>query len=107
MIIKEYQITLISATNQYKPVSCIIKKKQTENVDLTKNKSEKMALIQEGYKKICAKKYWTKYDLLKYNYTKAKARLYDKEKIDAENKARYEAIKEAKYQSGEWKRPKK
>lgn len=106
MIIKEYQVTLISATNQYKPVSCIIKKKQAEDVDLTQNKSDKMDLIHEGYKKICAKKYWTKSDLLKYNYTKAKVRVYDKAKIEAENKARYKAIKEAKYQSGEWKRPK-
>ena len=106
MIINEYQVTLISATNQYKPVSCIIKRKQEEDIDITKNKNEKMTLIQEGYKKICAKRYWTKLDLLKYSYTKAKVRLYDKEKIEAENKARYEAIKEAKYACGEWKRPK-
>ena len=106
MIIREYQVTLLCDTNQYKPVSCIIKKKQAEDVDLTQTKSDKMVLINEGYKKICAKKYWTKADLLKYSYTKAKVRLYDKEKIEAENKARYEAIKEAKYASGEWKRPK-
>lgn len=106
MIIKEYQVTLLCATNQYKPVSCIIKKKQAEDIDLTHNKTDKMEIIKEGYKKICAKKYWTKTDLLKYNYTKAKVRLYDKARIEAENKERYEMIKEAKYQSGEWKRPK-
>lgn len=106
MIIKEYQVTLLCDTNQYKPVSCIIKKKQAEDIDLTQNKNEKIALVNEGYKKICSKKYWTKTDILKYHYTRAKVRLYDKEKIEAENKARYEALKETKYKSGEWKRPK-
>ena len=32
--------------------------------------------------------------------------ILDKCKIEAEKKARYEAIKEEKYASGEWKRPK-
>ena len=35
-----------------------------------------------------------------------KIRECNKEKRDAESKARYEAIKEAKYATGEWKRPK-
>ena len=30
----------------------------------------------------------------------------DKEKIERENVARYEALKEEKYASGEWKKPK-
>lgn len=38
---------------------------------------------------------------------KSKMREYDKEKIKAENEARYTKIKEQKYASGEWKRPKK
>lgn len=107
MIIKKYQVTLICTTGQYKPVSCIIEKKQAEDVDLTQNKVEKTQLINEGVKKICVKRYWNKTDLTKNHYTRAKIRVYDKEKIEAENKTRYEAIKEAKYQSGEWKRPTK
>ena len=106
MIIKEYQVTLICATGQYKPVSCIIKRKQEIDTDLTKEKEVKAQIINEGIKKICAKRYWSKADLVKGNFTKVKVRTYDKEKIEAENKVRYEAIKEAKYKSGEWKRPK-
>ena len=45
-------------------------------------------------------------DLARYGYTKGKIREYDKEKIEQENAARYEALKEEKYASGEWKRPK-
>ena len=52
------------------------------------------------------KRYWTVDDLKKYGYTKGKIREYDREKIEQENAARYEALKEEKYASGEWKRPK-
>ena len=106
MIVKEYQVTLICATNQYKPVSCIIKVKQEKDVDLTKDKEKRKELIKEGTKKICGKRYWTSAELIRFNYSKARVRLYDKAKIEAENKERYEQIKEEKYTSGEWKRPK-
>ena len=84
-MIKEYQVTLFCTTNQYKPVSCIIKRNQTIDEDLSKNKESKRLLINEGVKKICNKKYWSKTDVFsKYNYTKAKVRLYDKSATKAE-----------------------
>ena len=99
---KEYQVTLMCKSGKYKPVSCIIK---CEEVDLT-DKEARRTLVREGTKKICVKRYWGSTDLKRYDYTIAKVREYDKEKIAAEAKARYDAIKEAKYASGEWKRPK-
>ena len=103
---KEYQITLMSTTGKYRPVSAIIKQEQENEMDLSKNKTCRTTLINRGVEKICAKRYWTAADLKKYGYTKVKIREYDKVKIDADNKARYEQIKEEKYNSGEWKRPK-
>lgn len=106
MIVKEYQVTLLCTTGQYKPVSCIIKHKQNDDTDLSLDKASRKILVSEGVQKICAKRYWTSLDIKKGSYLKAKVRSYDKAKIEAKNKARYEAIKEAKYASGEWKRPK-
>lgn len=100
-MIKEYQVTLKSVTGKYKPVSCIVK---CEELDLTK-KEDRKNLITKGTQKICAKRYWGKKELLNGGYTKAIVREYDKEAIAAAAKANYEAIKEAKYNSGEWKRP--
>jgi hypothetical protein len=51
-------------------------------------------------------KYWTMADLKKNGYTSGKVREYDREKIARENAERYERIKEEKYASGEWQRPK-
>lgn len=95
----QYQVTLSTTNNKYKPVSCII----TTDLDLENNKKE---IINLGVTKICQKRYWTKRDLVNYGYLKAKVRLYDKEKIAEENAARYEKIKQEKYLSGEWKKPK-
>lgn len=100
---KEYQVTLKCADGRYKPVSCIIK---AEGADL-KNSVKVQELLQKGTQKICIQRNWTKTELRKYNYTKGLVREYDKEKIDAQNKARYEKLKEEKYASGEWKRPKR
>ena len=106
-MIKEYQITLVCSTGQYKPVSCIIQEEQGNNLsDLSKVPEYRKTLLDRGIKKICAKRYWSSADLKRNHYTTAKIRLYDKEKIEAENKAKYEAIKETKYASGEWKKPK-
>ena len=89
-------------TNQYKPVSAII---QTDDKDLH-NVADHKDLVTKGIKNICSIRGWSTLDLKRYNYTKSKIRVYDKKKIEQENKERYEAIKEAKYSSGEWKRPK-
>lgn len=98
-----YQIT-IYAREKYRPVSTLIFNDSPINLSAPK---EKAALLQRGFAKICADHGWSKEDVKRFGYTTGKVRLYDREKIEAENKARYEAIKEAKYASGEWKRPKK
>lgn len=97
---KQYQVTLNSVSGKYKPVSCII----TTDLSLDTDKKE---IINKGVTKICQKRYWTKRELTKYGYTKAKVREYDKEKIAQESAERYAKIKEEKYASGEWQRPKK
>ena len=94
---KQYQVTLICENGKYKPVSTIVTMEET---------TDSRAIMREGQKKIMIKRYWSMADLTKYGYTKGKIREYDKEKIEKENAARYEALKEEKYASGEWKRPK-
>ncbi len=96
----QFQITLTDLNGKYKPVSCII----TTDLTLEENKKE---IINLGVVKICQKRYWTKKDLTKYGYLKAKVREYDKEKIAQENAERYQQLKEEKYAKGEWQRPKK
>lgn len=104
-MMKEYQVTLVCTTGKYKPVSCIIKKDSEEIKKIGKTAFVGM-LKQEGIKKICQKRYWSNRELKEYGYTTVKVREYDKEKIAQESAERYEKIKEEKYQSGEWQRPK-
>lgn len=94
---KIYQVTLMCENKKYKPVSALVARK--EGMD-------KKAIMTKGIEKICQKRLWTSKDLSRYGYTICKIRLYDKEKIEQENKERYEKIKEEKYASGKWKRPK-
>ena len=103
---KQYQVTLISATGKYKPISCIITREQATNDDLSLDKEVRKTLITLGTQKICNQRLWQKRELLQFGYTKAKVREYDKDKIAKENAERYERIKEEKFASGEWKRPK-
>ena len=105
LMLKEYQVTLMCANGKYKPVSCIVRKDTNEIKSIGKEEFTKQ-IRMAGITKICQKRYWSSADLKKYEYTKVLIREYDKEKIAAEAKARYDAIKEAKYASGEWKRPK-
>ena len=104
-MLKEYQVTLMCASGKYRPVSCLVRKDTDAIASIGKEEYAKQ-IRRAGITKIYQKRYWTNADLKRYEYTTCKVRVYDKEKIDAENKARYEAIKEAKYASGEWKRPK-
>jgi hypothetical protein len=99
---KQYQVTLLSEGNKYRPVSTIV---TCEEVDLA-DKDAKRAVIRKGTQKICGQRYWGRRELQLYGYLKAKIREYDKEKIEQENKERYERIKEQHYQDGTWKRPK-
>lgn len=100
----EYQVTLFCTTKKYRPVSCIIKTE--DKVDLG-DASVKRGLVTIGMKKICIQRGWTGVDLRTFGYATGKVREYDKEKLDKEAEERYNKIKEEKYASGEWKRPKR
>lgn len=104
-MMKEYQVTMLCTTGQYRPISCIIKKDTLEIA--TKGQAQFTKEVkQSGIVKLCQQRYWTGADLKRYGYTQIKIREYDREKIERENAERYERIKEEKYASGEWKRPK-
>lgn len=105
-MIKQYQVTLFCSTGKYRPESCIVKQEQDLDIDLSAFKPTREEIVKKALHRICVKHYWNGADLKRYGYMQIKVRAYDPEKIEAENKARYEAIKEAKYASGEWKRPK-
>ena len=92
----EYQITLFCASKKYRPVSCIVKR--NDKVDIH-NATVKRQLLNEGMKKICVQRGWTARDLATFGYATGK--------LDKEAEERYNKIKEEKYASGEWKRPKR
>lgn len=74
-MLKSYQVTMYCETNQYKPISTIVKVEQERKEDnLLLNKEERMKIINKGIVKICQQKYWTKRDVKRYKYTKVKAR---------------------------------
>lgn len=84
---KQIQVTLVSDKG-YRAVSVII------NVPSIREYCENKKHYQmEAVKRICAKRFWNAKDLTKYGYTGIKCRVYDKEKIAAENAERYEQIK--------------
>lgn len=94
---KKVQITLVSTTGQYKPVSTII------HVDSAQDfRARKKEYIAQAITKICQKRLWTQRDLKAYGYTVIKAREYDEEKIKEQNEQRYEEIKREKFATGEW-----
>jgi hypothetical protein len=67
-------------TNQYKPISTIVKIEQEREEDnLLLNKEKKQEIINKGIVKICQKKYWTMREVKRYNYTKVKTREYKQE----------------------------
>lgn len=98
----DYQVTLFCADGKYKPVSALVK--MPSKVDL-KDEKIKKEIQTKGIQKICIKRLWSNVDLKKYGYTRIKIREYDIEKINEENKKRYEEIKEKNYENGKWKRP--
>lgn len=105
-MIKEYQVTVMCENGKYKPVSCIIKREQDDVLTIGKEAFTR-EVRKAGIIKICQKRGWTAADLKRFGYTRVLAREYDRERIAEANAARYEAIKEAHYASGEWQRPKK
>lgn len=98
-----YQVTLKCKSGKYRPVSCIV---TYDKVDLVNNREERKTIQNMGIRKIAQKRYWNNSDLVKYEYTTVLVREFDEAEIQAKRKEAYEALKEAKYASGEWKRPK-
>ena len=84
----QLQFTLFCTSGKYKPMSTILKVDNVE--EYTANKAE---MQKKAIQKICVQRGMTSKDLKKNDYTKIKVRVYDKEKIQAENQARYERIK--------------
>ena len=80
------QVTLIS--KKYKPISTLVEMPIKEIV--AKNYSP---YVQKGIIKICQQRNFIKGDLKRYGYTEYKYRPYDPQKIEEENKERYEKIK--------------
>ena len=83
----QIQITLMS-TGGYRPLSTLIDCESWQEYQAHKAQYQEKAIIE-----LCAKRHMTMRDLRKYGYTELRARLYDKEKIAAVNRARYEQIK--------------
>lgn len=83
----QIQVTIISESG-YRPLSELIE--VTSWADYIANK---IAYQQKAVTKMLAKRHMTVRDMRKYGYTQIKARVYDKARIEAENKARYEQIK--------------
>lgn len=82
------QLTLISTTGKYKPMSTLLEVESMEYY--TTHKADVQA---RAVRKICIQRKTEPWCLKRDGYTKMKVREYDKEKIEAENKARYEKIK--------------
>lgn len=91
-MIKEYQVTLICTTGEYRPVSAIVKA-DTDNLAKVGKLAYTSDIRTRGIQKICQKRYWGNLDLKRYHYTKVKMREYNKEQIEKENAERYEKIK--------------
>lgn len=75
---KRYQVTLYCTTGQYKPISTIVTIEQIDESNLLLDKDSKKDIINKGVIAICAKRCWSSRDVMKYNYTKVKAREYVK-----------------------------
>ena len=75
---KQYQVTLICATGQYRPVSTIVTRDQENDENMLLDPKKKQAIITQGVVRICQQRYWTDRDRKKYGYTKVKTRVYEK-----------------------------
>lgn len=104
---QSYQVTIMCKTGAYKPVSCLIGMEQEQGIDLTKDIIKKKEITKRGVNKICASHSWSARELQKYGYATVKCRYYDKDATIREQAERYSKLKEEKYASGEWERPKK
>lgn len=73
---KQYQVTLKSATGQYRPVSTIVTIEQTTDDNKLLDPVEKKNIINKGIIRICQQRYWNSRDVKKWGYAKVIAREY-------------------------------
>lgn len=73
---KKYQVTLICATGQYRPVSTIVNIEQATEENKLLDPEQKKTIINKGIVRICQQRLWNSRDMKKYGYTRVKAREY-------------------------------
>lgn len=82
------QLTLFSTTGKYRPISTIL---EVESMAYYHAHAHEVQI--HAIKNMCAKRYVDWAWMKENGYTRMKVREYDRTKIEAENKARYERIK--------------
>lgn len=85
----QIQLTLYSESGKYKPMSTIV-----EVESIAYYNTHKQEIQNRAIQRISVQRKMDIWAMRKYGYTKLKARVYDKEKIEQENRERYERIKE-------------
>lgn len=85
----QIQLTLYSESGKYRPMSTIV-----EVESIAYYNTHKQEIQNRAIQRISVQRKMNIWAMKKYGYTKLKARVYDKEKIEQENRERYERIKE-------------
>ena len=85
----QIQLTLYSESGKYRPMSTIV-----EVESIAYYNAHKQEILNRAIQRISVQRKMDIWVMKKYGYTKLKARVNDKEKIEQENKERYERIKE-------------
>lgn len=84
----QIQLTLYSESGKYRPMSTIV-----EVESIAYYNTHKQEIQNRAIQRISVQRKMDIWAMKKYGYTKLKARVYDKEKIEQENRERYERIK--------------
>lgn len=84
----QIQLTLYSESGKYRPMSTIV-----EVESIAYYNTHKQEIQNRAIQRISVQRKMDIWVMKKYGYTKLKARVYDREKIEQENKERYERIK--------------
>ena len=85
----QIQLTLYSESGKYRPMSTIVEVESIAYYNV-----HKQEILNRAIQRISVQRKMDIWVMKKYGYTKLKARVYDKGKIEQENKERYERIKE-------------
>ena len=91
------QCTLFSVTNKYRPISTLL-----EIESIKYYNTHKQEVQQRAIDKIVVQRKTERWCLKRDGYTRMKVRVYDKKKIEEEEKRRYEKIKKERGWSQTW-----